>query len=248
MSIRRETSRNEITSKTLHMVQTFYRDIPCYESWPACVKSPEDISADQQEASLYREKKSHLGISNRSNLKKLIAKQVNQDFLDEISALDRLEYLELQIVSAEDLSVIRSLTNLKTLKIYSPRRANNFSPLVELKSLTKLFIQNARYLTELDVFMDADNLISLGVEGGMYTPQRVRSLNPLAGLSNLEAIFLTNVRLEDKDLSCLSRIPNLKILECARFAPKASFAKLRELMPTLNCRWCDEYEIDIARS
>lgn len=107
------------------MIQVNYRAIQNDDSWPACVTRVADISASNSLACFYREKNSHRGISKCSHLKKLIAKQVNQNFLKEISALKGLEYLELEIVTAEDLSVLKGLPNLKTLKIDSPRKTTN---------------------------------------------------------------------------------------------------------------------------
>lgn len=224
-------------------MQNYFRDIQDYKHWPPCVTSARDISQWSSRASLYREKNSHRGISSCTHLKSLIAKQVNQDFLEEISRLNGLEYLELEVLTAGDLATVCKLPGLRTLKIDSPRKISDFSPLHKLPSLTRLFIQNAKHLSSLEAFSTAHNLISLGIEGSIYTAQKIHSLKPLAGLSSLEALFLTNVRLQDKDLSDLCGIPNLKVLECARFAPKSSFAKLRDHMPNLECHWCDDYEI-----
>ena len=54
---------------------------------------------------------------------------------------------------------------------------------------------------------------------------------------------MPSVRLVEKDLSCLAEIPNLKLFDCARFAPKSQFVNLRRLMPDLDCHWCDKYEV-----
>ena len=221
-----------------------YLDIPEYDSWPECVTQVADIKPDDSCLHFYREKNSHRGISECTQVRKLIAKQVNQDFLDEISGLKDLEYLELEVVTAEDLSPLQQLDHLRTLRIDSLRKAKDFMPLLNLPSLTKLFLQNSKHLHSLEPFSTAHQLVSLGVEGGMWSPQKIPSLKPLEGLASLEALFLTSVQLEDKNLSCLAAIPNLKLLKCARFAPKSEFEALRELMPELQCDWCDKYEIE----
>jgi len=226
------------------MLQTQYRDIPDYESWPDCVTRVEDISSDDSRVSFYREKNSHRGISGHTHIRELIAKQVNQEFLEEICELKELEYLETEIVTAEDLKALQRLPHLKALKIDSPRNAKDFESLLELPRLEKLFIQNAKHLHSLEPLSAAHRLISLGVEGGMWTRQKIPSLKPLEGLVRLEALFLTSVQLGDKDLSCLATIPNLRLLRCSRFAPKAAFGELRQLMPQLECSWCDRYEIE----
>jgi hypothetical protein len=227
------------------MVQTKYRDIQNYDSWPKCVTRVADIPFDCSCISFYRERNSHRGISAHTQIRKLSAKQVNQEFLEEICELKDLKYLEMETVTAETLELLQRLSHLKTLKLNSVRRASDFGALLKLPSLTKLFIQNAKLLNSLDPFSSAHQMISLGFEGGMWSPQKILSLRPLGKLASLEALFLTSVRLSDKDLSYLATIPNLKVLECARFAPKTEFEKLRRLMPDLHCHWCDKYEIEL---
>lgn len=224
--------------------QALYRDIQDWDHWPGCVTSVGEISADASLVSFYREKQSHRGIGERVSIKKLSAKQVNQDFLSEIGQLTNLEYLEIEILTAEDLSPLSRLKQLKTLKLIGVRTASEFDVLLQLPRLERLFIENAKHIQSIEFLAKAGNLVSLGVEGSMWTTQMITSLAPLVGLAKLEALFLTSVRLKDKSLRYLADIPHLKVLECARFAPKSEFEKLRKLMPHLGCHWCDEYEVE----
>jgi len=161
----------------------------------------------------------------------------------EISKLENLEYLDIETVTAENLLPLRNLRNLQTLKLSGIRKATNFEPLIRLLGLKRLFVENAKHLTSLDFLVGANHLTAIGVEGSMWTKQKIDGLAPLANLQRLEGLFLTSVTLRDKSLSCLSEIPHLRVLECARFSPKSEFSKLRNLLPNLKCRWCDEYEI-----
>lgn len=111
-------------------------------------------------------------------------------------------------------------------------------------NLEWLFVAHAKHLTNLKFLEGAHGLRSLGVEGNTYTRQAIDSLAPIAGLQKLENLFMTSTRLVDKDLTALTTIPNLKVLACARFAPKEQFDSLRRAKPDLECRWCDKYEID----
>jgi hypothetical protein len=214
-----------------------------WERWPKCVQSIKDIPEDHEYLCFYREKASHKGISNYLDIKQLIAKQVNSDFLGEISKLRNLVYLNLEIVTADSLKALSKLEKLKTLKIYGVRKANDFSSLMEIPSLQNLFIENAKHLHTLEDFSEAHHIKALGVEGGMYTKQKIDSLQPLEGLKELEVLYMSSVQLKDKNLNCLASIPQLKALECARFAPKKNFEQLRRLLPDLECGWCDQYEI-----
>ncbi|MEB8431923.1 hypothetical protein OO007_06755 [Cocleimonas sp. KMM 6892] len=202
-----------------------------------------DIAKDSTKVSFYREKNSHKGISEFKDIKVLLAKQVNQSFLNEISQLQKLEYLEIETITAEDLTDIGNLSNLRTLKIYGIRKANNFSFINKLPNLNVLLIENTKQISDLGFLSNAHNLSVIGFEESMYTKQKLDSLQPLSNLQNLEALFMSSVQLKDKNLNYLSSMPNLKYFAPARFAPKSSFVSLRKALPLLVCNWCDKYEI-----
>lgn len=209
------------------------------------VTRPDVIPEAATRAVVVRKGASHRGIAARHGLRALVAMAVNQDFLDEICELSGLEYLHLgDPVTAEDLSGIARLGRLRTLKLDGVRKARDFSPLLAPPGLRILTIGNAPGLRDLDFLADAHQLASIGVEGDIWTAQKIESLRPLGGLRELEALFHTNVVLRDKELSYLADCPKLRILRCARFAPKRQFEALRRLMPDLRCEWCDRYEID----
>ncbi len=214
-----------------------------WKKWPRCAHSLEDINANQKLVSFYREKASHIGISQFSKIEKLIAQQVNQDFLNEISNLHELAYLNIEVLTADDLSPLCKLPKLKILRLYGIRKAKDFVPLLNIDNLESLLIENAKNLYSLKIFTNAHNLKALGIEGSMWTKQKIESLEPLAGLKSLEALFMSSVQLKDKKLNYLAKIPNLKFLNCARFSSKREFDELKELMPKLQCSWFDRYEI-----
>jgi hypothetical protein len=218
------------------------RDLQFWDEWHRYATAISDIPSGATRVLFYREGKSHRGLASLTDMSMLKARQVNQDFLCEIGELTNLTYLELDSLSAEDLSPLLQLTRLKTIKLNGARRIRDFSALVRLPSLEKLFLTNMPNLTDLSFLADANQLASLGVEGSMWTMQRIDSLKPLTSLKALIALFMTSVTLIDKRLDYLAAIPNLRILECARFSSKTQFDVLRQLMPNLKCRWCDEYE------
>ncbi len=221
------------------------RDIPDWPEWTdaGAATSLDAVPEGCTRAVFYREKSSHKGISSRRGLRKLIATKVNQDLFDEICELKALDYLELNDLTIEDLAPISVLQNLRTLKLSGVRKVSRFDEVLKLPKLERLFIENAKHLSGLEFLAQAHHLRSIGIEGSMWTAQKVDSLAPLAGLAQLEALFMVSVRLRDKVLSHLAACPNLKILQCARFAPKVRFEELRALMPDLECTWCDRYEI-----
>ena len=199
-----------------------------------------DVPPGQSYASVTRTGKSHRGIADAHGLTELQAGAANQDFLDEICKLERLEYLDLAWpVTAKDLSPLRQLQNLRTLKIDSPRSITDFTPICDLPRLERLFITNAKHMNSLDWMRPMkDRLLALGVEGSMYTVQDIASLAPLEGFA-LEALFLTNTRLADQDLSAIATMPNIRHLWTALIAPRAQFETLKAARPDLYCQWFD---------
>lgn len=211
--------------------------------WPDCITQSKDIPADTDRLHFYREKTSFRGIGRHGSIKELLAKRVDQKFLDEICELHQLEYLEMETVTAADISALTSLPKLRHLKIYGLRNAKDLACLTEIKALQKLFLENTKHLSDIEFLDNTQCLEVLGIEGSMYTKQKIPTLQPISKLKSLESVFLTSVQLTDKNLDYLADLPKLRYLSCARFAPKSSFQSLRNLMPNLNCSWCDNYAI-----
>jgi hypothetical protein len=221
------------------------KDLFCWEGHDRYVTSLNDLSAGSTTVLFYREGMSHQGIRDLTQIRRLSARMVNQAFLDEISDLEGLEELRLEIVSAGDLSPISRLKNLRLLRLLNVSKISNFGALLNLPCLEGLYIENAKHLCALDFLEDLQHVRRLGVEGGMYKIRRIASLAPITKLKSLEELYMSSISLDDKDLSYLSHLPLLKIFRCARFAPKSEFEKLRGLMPHLQCDWCDKYEIGL---
>ena len=198
----------------------------------------EEVPLDATCAILSRDKNSHRGIEQRTRLRELEAHAVNQEFLEGISRLNRLEYLALDYpVTATDLSPLTTLVELRILKINSPRNLADFTPLLALPKLERLFIENAKHLTDLEWLRPlAGRLKVLGIEGSMYTAQQIPTLAPLAGFA-LEALFLTNTRIGDQSLSSLRAMNSLKFLGTALNAPRAEFEALQAAQPQVKCDW-----------
>jgi hypothetical protein len=198
----------------------------------------EDIPLDAACAQLWRKKASHRGIGMRMRLRDLAAHGANQEFLEEIASLTRLEYLELEWpVTATDLTPLTTLNELRILKINSPRNITDFSPLLELPKLERLFIENAKHMNNLDWLRPLERRLKVfGIEGSMYTAQRIDSLAPLEGFA-LEALFLTNTSIGDRSLAPLRTMDSLRYLSTARNAPRAEFEALHTAQPQLECDW-----------
>ncbi|MGC1495641.1 MAG: hypothetical protein WA790_07525 [Sulfitobacter sp.] len=203
----------------------------------------DDVPMDAETALFYRERHSQKGIGTRKKLQRLGARQVNQDFLDEICTIPSLVELRLEVVSAHDLTPLKRLSNLRVLKIVNNSKVTDFSALIEISTLRGLYIENAKNLNDFSFLSNAHHLVRLGLEGSMYRTCKLSSLEPLEGLRGLESLFMTSVSLKTKNLVGLAQCQNLMELHCARFAPRSEFQKLRAAMPNLSCNWCDEYDL-----
>ena len=222
-----------------------YRQFEVWEEWERYATTVSEVPNDATRVMLYRNGNSSKGLSLLTTVEKLKARQVNQDFLEEIARLPRLRYLKLDVVTAKDLTPLWDLHNLECLKVEGLRHASveDLAPVLSLAKLTKLFITNAKHIDNISFLSDAQRIESLGIEGSMWTTQVIESLSPLSGLARLQSLFMTSTRLKNTRLSFLASIPNLTVLECARFAPKREFDELRSAKPNLQCSWCDKYEI-----
>ena len=189
----------------------------------------------------HRERNSFRGISTRRKLRVLTTSAVNQDFLDEICQLDKLEHLELGWpVTADTLDGLARLTKLHTLRIDSPRNITDFTPLLKLPHLTRLDIENAKHLHDLRWMRPfKERLVKLCLDGSINTTQKLASLDPLDGFV-FEELWLTNVSVADKDLSPLITCRNLKTLRCAKSVSTfEGFMALADARPDMACQWFD---------
>lgn len=197
-----------------------------------------DIPAAATKAWIGRKKLNYRGIRDRNSLTHLIARNVDQPFLEEIGCLTQLERLELEWpMVAKDLSPLLALPKLRFLNIDSPRHISSFASLLELPSLRTLILTDAKSMEDLRWLSDANALEVVGIEGGTFATQKIPSLAPLAGLSELKAFLGVSTAVADQDLQPLATCPKLEFLGIARVASKEQFEELRAAKPGLVCSW-----------
>ncbi len=200
--------------------------------------SADQIPAGAEQAAIRRDKLNYRGLGQHASLTELVARNVDQPFLDEIGELAGLERLDLEWpFVASDLAPVFKLKRLNHLAIDSPRKISDFRPLLELPALTTLIITNAKLMNDIEWLRDAHHLQVIGIEGGMWSPQKIPSLKPVAGLPSLRAFLGTSIRLEDKDLMPLAECPNLEFIGMAAAAPRAEFERLHAARPDIVCTW-----------
>jgi len=213
-----------------------------WDKLPDAVEQLDGVSDDCQQLVLRRIGKAPRGLQRLGGLKMLRAHSVDQAFLDEIVALEGLEHLSLNRVTATDLSGLRRLPRLRRLDLSDATRIDALDWLPESPTLRSLAFENLPRVADLDALTSLASLTALGVEGSMWTPMRVASLSPLATMPNLRALFLTNTRVSDRSLAPLAGLANLQVLSCARFFPDSEFRALRAARPGLQCSWFDKLD------
>ncbi len=156
--------------------------------------------------------------------------------------MTQLKSLVIDKLEVSDLSMIANLENLSHLHIVKLKPTKNMDVLCNISSLKKLWIDESKNITDYSFLKGAKGVIALGVEGDIWTKQKIDSFSPFQHLDNLEALFLSSVQVKDKNLDYFATNPKLKHLWISRCVPKSSFDSLRQLMPYLDCMWCDDYE------
>jgi len=196
-----------------------------------------DLPDDATELCFTRIKASHRGVARLRQLRHAIIFAVDQDFLDELAGLARLESLFIGSTTARDLRPLARLARLRRLTVAGGTKIADLRWVEGLPRLEALALENFKRVSRLDPLAALTGLTALGVEGSMWTPMKAASLAPLAALGRLRALFLTNLRVADRDLAPLHGLARLRVLRCAAFFPDAAFAALRAAKPALRCTW-----------
>lgn len=204
------------------------------------VECASDIPDTASRTWLNRQKLNYKGVSDRKALEHVIAANVDQPFLEELTDLGNLRRLELEWpFVATDLSPLKRLSKLKHLSIDTPRKIADFSVLSAMPLLRTVLITNAAKMSDLEWLRGAHHLEVIGVEGAIDKTFDLPSLAPLAGLASLTAFFGVSTRLPDQSLASLANCPNLRYLKIARVVPLHAFQELKRACPDLFCTWFD---------
>jgi len=217
-----------------------------WDTLPPLVEHVAQVPPGATHVHLRRITKSHRGVSNLPGVKTLWARGVDQDFLQEISALKDLEVLYMEKVTAYDLSAVNTLPLLRSLSVIDAPKITSLSWVPTQPTLRSLAIVNAKAVHDLAPLSQLTHLTALGVEGGVWTPMQVLSLAPLSALRQLESVFLTNLRAKDQSLQALLALPKLRVLQCANFFPQEEFNRLASTHPELRCDWFSATHWDAA--
>lgn len=209
-----------------------------WQDLPPLLERLDGVPRDVEQLHFRRQKASHRGIADRRKLKRLWARQANQEFIDEISQLENLEVLYVNGLTATSLAALGRNRKLKRLLLVGGTRIENLEWAASLPAtLEVLFLESFYLISDIGPLGALSGLTALGVEGGMDRHVRIDTLEPLARLNNLRSLFLASARVKDKSLSALRGLPRLERLECTIDFPDQEFIALRDSLPHLECDW-----------
>ena len=138
-----------------------------WQTLPPLEESLDDVPAGVEALHFRRVKKSHRGISRLRGLKTLWAHGVDQDFLEEISALRDLETLYVDGLTAADLLPLGRNSSLRRLILIGGTRVPDLLWLRSLPAELKvLFLERFTRCFDLSPLTALPRLESLGFEPG----------------------------------------------------------------------------------
>ncbi|MEN6451421.1 MAG: hypothetical protein ABFC96_13090 [Thermoguttaceae bacterium] len=206
---------------------------------PAHTNTVEGIPDSAVSLRFRREKNSHRGISRLKALRQLVAFCVNQECLEEIAELSRIETLYICQTTADNLECLARCRSLRHLIIEHGTRIPSLEWVTGLPLLESLRFQHLKLVRDLSPVGSLRSLRAFGCEGSTWATQRVDSFEPVSHLPYVNALFFTNCHPKTDGLRPLHMAKDLRYLEVAAFFPDEDFLALRRARPGLECPWFD---------
>ena len=158
--------------------------------------------------------------------------RVKQDFFDAICKMKNLEQLVFWTSTVDDISNIQNLTKLTNLKLWSFSRLLDISPLLSLKKLTILSIDNCFKVENYEILGSMKQLIGLELCGDTFAPKNLRlnSLKPFETLKKLKHLDLSSASVVDNSYESILKMTSLERFDITVNIPKVT----RELIKTMH--------------
>ncbi len=172
--------------------------------------------------------------------------RVKQDFFDAICEMKNLERLMFWTSTVEDISNIKKLTKLKNLKLWSFSRLKDISPLLSLKRLTILSIDNCFKVENYDVLGEMTQLIGLELCGDTFAPKNLRlnSLKPLETLKKLKHLDLSSASVIDNSYESILKMTSLERFDITVNIPKITRELIRRKHKNLKAGFFMDWDFD----
>lgn len=172
--------------------------------------------------------------------------RVKQDFFEAICQMTNLERLFIWSSTVEDISNISNLAKLEKLKLWSFTRLVDISPLLQLKTLSIISIENCFKIENFEVLGKIAGLVGLQLCGDTFAPRNLRlnSLKPLTTLKNLKHLDLSNASVIDKSYECILEMENLERFDIVVTIPKEIREKIKLNHKNLKAGFFMDYDFE----
>jgi Leucine-rich repeat (LRR) protein len=149
---------------------------------------------------------------------------ISQDLFQAICKMKNLEHLHLWTSTAENISSIANLEKLQRLDLDSFTRLTDISPILALKNLQLLSLENSFKVENYDLIGEMTHLKGLHIGGNAFAPKnlRIKSLEPFKNLKELRHLDLSSLSVVDKSYEIILKLQNLERLDISVIIPKST--------------------------
>jgi Leucine-rich repeat (LRR) protein len=145
--------------------------------------------------------------------------------------------LRLYHITLKSLNGVEALTATRQLTLEWATKIEQLDPVFHLQHLSRLSVYDfprLRTLTGIERLQDLTELNLSGSRGAINPPLRLATLAPVTLIPNLTSFSLGNARLDDGDITCLSKCSRLRDLSLSKNFDRSQFAFLaKRLNPQL---------------
>lgn len=184
------------------------------------------------------------------NVKALsVRHRVKEEFFDAICEMPGLEKLAFWTSTVEDISGISKLSKLANLRLWSFSRLKDISPLMSLKKLKVLSIDNCFKIENYDLLGQMTQLVGLQLCGDSFAPRnlRINSLKPFETLVNLKHLDLSSVSVIDKSYDSVLQMKNLERFDLLAKMPPEMRNKIKAEHKKLMAGFFVDYDFENKR-
>jgi len=172
--------------------------------------------------------------------------RVKQDFFEAICQMPSLEKLTFWSSTVEDISSIAKLKDLTYLKLWSFTRLKDISPLLSLRKLKVLSIDNCFKVENYEIIGKITQLEGLELCGDTFAPRnlRINSLKPFETLKTLKHLDLSSASVVDKSYDSILQMENLERFDLAVIVPKEMRERIKAEHPNLKAGYFVDYDFE----
>lgn len=159
--------------------------------------------------------------------------KLNQELFDAATQVQGLQALYIKWSQIRAVDPIKECKSLIALEIGSSPSLTGLFNLRTLPNLKSLRLENVREAQNLDFVLGMKTLEEFGICGSVWTIQRLDNLWPLKDLDNLQLLWLIGARVLYDGLRPLHGHRKLTALKSSFYFSKSEFFALRSATPSL---------------